>query len=682
MGEELFNLHQKRTIHNSPPLNSKNFETVVLESEEVFIEWLELEKNQLEWQKQSEKKNPLVQDQPYYRKENFRLTYGPSQKVGCKATLTARNKLNEDEIVVDYDTHHQGHEPYSFEGWWSQRLAPQVRKWLSKVVALGVNHDAFRILSRPDGLTLDVLDEEGTIGSEPCEVSELARIINHDFNNYRRRHLKNVSRFDPSCIESLKGYVKHIEKGGGIATLSETNDDQTRKASHFYFAFCNKWQKKILERYSSVLCLDSTHNTCYALDDTHRKAYLYTIVVKHDVVGKGVPVAFMITSSEAQGPLASWLLWLKQSVNLVESPIFMIDCSKKEMAAITSAINEPEIRLCYWHMLRAIRMQATSKIQTTQGDGRKRTRSEDNAGIFSELRTSAVSDLISLIKTPTHQEFDKVWRQYKLKYSAHQDWIVYLTNQWMGKSETLWHGNRKGMLCIQTNNLVESWHSILKMNYLRGFRKQRTDMLVYRLLREILPDLRLKVSLVQRGVTGRKMDFHEKMQFQCCSSISSDMASQIVKRYVAPHGEYDDYVEVISVRSFEKTDKQYTITLDASRSLSRCSCSYMTQISSVCKHMFLAKRQLGYSICFATRNKAVPRHEVLHPATLIENSLGDSFQDDEGSPPDERLNLAEMKRIGDLVENIPQLSTKESQIIKRIKLDLSALEESIKQRQR
>ncbi|KAI0990922.1 hypothetical protein K3495_g17265, partial [Podosphaera aphanis] len=149
-----------------------------------------------------------------------------------------------DEIVVDYDTHHQGHEPYSFEDWWNQRLAPQVRKWLSKVVALGFNYDAFRNLSRPDEPTLDVLDEEGTTGSEPCEVSELARITNQDFNNYRRRHLKNVSRFDPSCIESLKRYVKHIEKGCGIATLSETNGDQTRKASHFYFAFVTNGKRK------------------------------------------------------------------------------------------------------------------------------------------------------------------------------------------------------------------------------------------------------------------------------------------------------------------------------------------------------------------------------------------------------------------------------------------------------
>ncbi|KAI0999334.1 hypothetical protein K3495_g8861 [Podosphaera aphanis] len=112
------------------------------------------------------------------------------------------------------------------------------------VVALSINYDAFRNLSRPDELTLDVLDEEGTTGSDPCEVSELARITNQDFNNSRRRYLK-----------IFLGLTQAILKAEG--------------------------------------------------DYTHRKAYLYTIFVKHDVAGKGVPVAFMITSSEAQGPLAS-----------------------------------------------------------------------------------------------------------------------------------------------------------------------------------------------------------------------------------------------------------------------------------------------------------------------------------------------------------------------------------------
>ncbi|KAI0999335.1 hypothetical protein K3495_g8860 [Podosphaera aphanis] len=143
------------------------------------------------------------------------------------------------------------------------------------------------------------------------------------------------------------------------------------------------------------------------------------------------------------------------------------------------------------------------------------------------------------------------------------------------------------------------------------------------------------------------------------------MASQIVKRCLAPLEKYDDYVVVISIRSFDKEDKYYTITLDANRSMFRCSCPYMTQTSSLCKHMFLAKRQLGYSICFATRNKAIPRHEVLRSPIVIESSLGHSFQDEEASTPHERLSLAEMKRIGDLVENILRLPTKESQIMQK-----------------
>lgn len=237
--------------------------------------------------------------------------------------------------------------------------------------------------------------------------------------------------------------MENIERADGIANLEELNTEQKGSKIDFYFAFCSRWQKEVLQKYSSILCLDSTYNTCYALDDNSRKAYLYTIVVKHDRAGKGVPVAFMLTSSEAQGPLTSWLLWLKHSLPLEKSPIFMIDCSKTEMAAINTVFQNPEIRLCFWHMLRAIRMQASSKIHSCQCEGRKRKQPEEEVEQTSELRKSAVSDMVSLIKTQTAQEFAEEWKHYKLKYEAHQDWIAYLTKQWMDKFETWWHGNRK-----------------------------------------------------------------------------------------------------------------------------------------------------------------------------------------------------------------------------------------------
>lgn len=66
-----------------------------------------------------------------------------------------------------------------------------------------------------------------------------------------------------------------------------------------------KWQIPILNQYSSVLRLHMTHNTCFILNDSNQKAFLYTIVVMHDQATFGVPIAFMVTSPEIQEPLAS-----------------------------------------------------------------------------------------------------------------------------------------------------------------------------------------------------------------------------------------------------------------------------------------------------------------------------------------------------------------------------------------
>ena len=57
MGEELFTLNQKRILQNNTVEDDKIFESIELENEEIFSEWLECEKNQLEWQKRSQKEN-------------------------------------------------------------------------------------------------------------------------------------------------------------------------------------------------------------------------------------------------------------------------------------------------------------------------------------------------------------------------------------------------------------------------------------------------------------------------------------------------------------------------------------------------------------------------------------------------------------------------------------------------
>ena len=141
--------------------------------------------------------------------------------------------------------------------------------------------------------------------------------------------------------------------------LGDSHDPKSRK--DFLFAFCTKWQFSNLRRYCSLLCLDSTHGTCCALE-TSRKKFLNSIVIKYDDAGCGIPVAFMITSLETKVPLERWLRWLKEEVKFERNPVFMIDCSRTEVAAIRAVFEDPQIRFCHWHFFRALSCQAKSKI--------------------------------------------------------------------------------------------------------------------------------------------------------------------------------------------------------------------------------------------------------------------------------------------------------------------------------
>lgn len=80
-------------------------------------------------------------------------------------------------------------------------------------------------------------------------------------------------------------------------------------------------------------------------------------------MGRGIPVALIITNSETQWLLIRWLNWFRANYLIPVSPKFMMDCSATEIAAIESSCGNPQIRLCYWHMLRSMRTQVISKIK-------------------------------------------------------------------------------------------------------------------------------------------------------------------------------------------------------------------------------------------------------------------------------------------------------------------------------
>lgn len=117
------------------------------------------------------------------------------------------------------------------------------------------------------------------------------------------------------------------------------------------------------------------------------------------------------------------------------------------------------------------------------------------------------------------------------------------------------------MLEINTNNYIASWHNVLKSRYLGSCSKQRTDILLHLLLREFLPDYRIKVARVTMGPERRRLTDSEKAQLKKCTDLSSEKAASLVRHSVIGVGEVE-YSEVILVKFFSNDGPEYLVSLN------------------------------------------------------------------------------------------------------------------------
>jgi hypothetical protein len=85
-------------------------------------------------------------------------------------------------------------------------------------------------------------------------------------------------------------------------------------------------QQKMRE--SSSFCLDATHGISQNIDEI-----LYTLIIRDKHIGRGWPVAYMVTNDKTVGPIVQWLQFLRDQNVMVNPKQFTIDCCAAEVNA-------------------------------------------------------------------------------------------------------------------------------------------------------------------------------------------------------------------------------------------------------------------------------------------------------------------------------------------------------------
>ncbi|KAI1000736.1 hypothetical protein K3495_g7458 [Podosphaera aphanis] len=88
-----------------------------------------------------------------------------------------------------------------------------------------------------------------------------------------------------------------------------------------------------------------------------------------------------------------------------------------------------------------MRSQANNKISSPLIAG-ENPNSRSRKDRSSQIRESAMGDFVKLIHTETVDKFGDAWATYQVKYSGYEEWMIYLSSNWLCQAEKWWSGNR------------------------------------------------------------------------------------------------------------------------------------------------------------------------------------------------------------------------------------------------
>jgi MULE transposase domain len=149
----------------------------------------------------------------------------------------------------------------------------------------------------------------------------------------------------------------------------------------------------------------------------------YALILAYEIANSirltGVPVAWMLTSSGTEATIRFFLNFVKSLSPDVAPAIIMSDRDKAQMNAVNNVYPDSKLLLCWWHVLRAIRMHF---------------RTEAFPEVWDRIR--------EWVKTPDQTKFDSLWEWIQTDASVPQSLVDYLRINWM-TVVPLWSGTMR-----------------------------------------------------------------------------------------------------------------------------------------------------------------------------------------------------------------------------------------------
>ncbi|KAI7938130.1 hypothetical protein MJO28_015050, partial [Puccinia striiformis f. sp. tritici] len=502
-------------------------------------------------------------------------------KRGCPARFTISHHLLTNTLRVFWLWEHN-HDPFSPEEMVTCRTPKAVEKWLNDRVVSGLSWNSIeRLLQSPD-LFGDQLDSSIAIPEASRDMYDKVRYL-------IRKRIKVLSIRASNVFESIVLWNTQLIQAGWYTYLPFPDNPAS---INYLYAFQSPWQRKMLLSHGqSLMMLDSTHNSVsnYCFHDG-RKVSLYTIVIRDPVTGKGLPVCWAFTASEAAEPIEMILRWLRLTSGLIPQAI-MSDCA----LAITNAVCDvyddlgaqgPKHYWCLFHVIKAYKGVAGRYLPA---------RAEEAVSDFRRL-------VYCCLPNPEAR-----WMTFVTKWkSVSPGFGKYLKDQWYSNyNHWAMYYRTTAHRGVHTNNYTESWHHILKSKFISGT-KRRMDVVIQIFKDEVLPRYRKESAVVEMGFRKQRTNKFQHHAKVLGESYSKQFMAEIGVAITARPTHFD-------VTSFTRpTMASYVVAIKRGggcnkAKLTGCTCSHFARYGSACKHMYWIAK--AHSLLVVERVAAITQHE-------------------------------------------------------------------------